>query len=384
MFYLKIKVLFLILFFCAFSEINAQMNKKFLSVDKIALKIPDSLTTSSKDIADYINTLALSDENKLRVIYIWITRNIQYDTEKKYSFGQDSTEIIAKTLNSREGVCTNYAELYSNIANKVGVKSNIIQGYTIQNGQVDYNPHSWCVSIIDSSWYIFDPTWGSGFIQNSKFIPHIDDNYFKMSPDRAIKTHMPFDPLWQLLNYPISNPEFCNKDMDLKNENILFNFNDALKIYEKQSDIERLISKRGRIANNGINSFLIFTIIQQLDAQITNYYLENSYRKYDLALHVYKEGIYMLNRFIEHRNDYFLPNNGDLYLKQKLDDIENSFAESMVNLESIDKPNLKLERSIGQLYKSIYAIMENVNEHRLFLDKFMKTPKKDRMSLFYD
>jgi len=379
----KIKVLFLILFFCTFSEINAQMNKKYSSVDKIALTIPDSLTTSSKDIANYINTLALSDENKLRVIYIWITKNIQYDTEKKYSFDQDSTDIIAKTLNTRKGVCTNYAELYSNIANKVGVKSNIIYGYTIQNGQVDYNPHSWCVSIIDSNWYIFDPTWGSGFIQNSKFIQHIDDNYFKMSPDRAIKTHMPFDPLWQLLNHPISNLEFGNNTVQ-RNESILFNFNDTLKAYEKQSDIKRLISKRERIANNGINSFLIFTIIQQLDTQIANYYQENTYRKYDLALHAYKEGIYMLNRFIEHKNNQFLPNSGDLYLKQKLDDIENSFAESIDNLESIDKPNIKLERSIGQLYKSIDAIMKNVNEHSLFLDKFMKTPKKDRKSLFYE
>ena len=379
----KIKVLFLILFFCTFSEINAQMNKKYSSVDKIALTIPDSLTTSSKDIANYINTLALSDENKLRVIYIWITKNIQYDTEKKYSFDQDSTDIIAKTLNTRKGVCTNYAELYSSIANKVGVKSNIIYGYTIQNGQVDYNPHSWCVSIIDSNWYIFDPTWGSGFIQNSKFIQHIDDNYFKMSPDRAIKTHMPFDPLWQLLNHPISNLEFGNNTVQ-RNESILFNFNDTLKAYEKQSDIKRLISKRERIANNGINSFLIFTIIQQLDTQIANYYQENTYRKYDLALHAYKEGIYMLNRFIEHKNNQFLPNSGDLYLKQKLDDIENSFAESIDNLESIDKPNIKLERSIGQLYKSIDAIMKNVNEHSLFLDKFMKTPKKDRKSLFYE
>jgi len=382
--YLKIKVLFLILFFCTFSEINAQMNKKYSSVDKIALTIPDSLTTSSKDIADHINTLALSDENKLRVIYIWITKNIQYDTEKKYSFDQDSTDIIAKTLNTRKGVCTNYAELYSSIANKVGVKSNIIYGYTIQNGQVDYNPHSWCVSIIDSNWYMFDPTWGSGFIQNSKFIQHIDDNYFKMSPDRAIKTHMPFDPLWQLLNYPISNLEFCNKNTYQRNENILFNFNDTLKAYEKQSDIKRLISKRERIANNGINSFLIFTIIQQLDTQIATYYQENTYRKYDLALHAYKEGIYMLNRFIEHKNNQFLPNSGDLYLKQKLDEIENSFAESIVNLGSIDKPSIKLEKSIGQLYKSIDAIMKNVNEHSLFLDKFMKTPEKDRKSLFYE
>lgn len=384
MLYLKIKVLILILFFCVFSKINAQKNKTFSSIDKVALNIPDSLTTSSEGIATYINTMELSDENKLRVIYIWITKNIKYDAEKKYSFSQDTTDITAKTLNTRKGVCTNYAKLYSNIANKVGIKSNVVYGYTKQNGQVDCNPHSWCVSIIDSNWYIFDPTWGSGFFQNSKFIHHIDDTYFKMSPDKAIKTHMPFDPLWQLLNYPISNLEFCNKKTDQKKETIFFDFLDTIKSYEKRSVIKRIISKRDRIANNGIDSYLIFTIIQHLDTQIASYYDKNTYGKYEIALHAYKEGIYMLNRFIEHRNNHFLPNNGDLYLKQKIEDIENSFTESIVNLESIDKPNLKLERSISQLYKSINAIMINVNKQSLFLDKFIKTPKTERRALFYD
>lgn len=384
MLYFKIRVTILILFFCTLSKINAQVNKKISSVDNIALNIPDSLTTSSEDIANYINTMELSDENKLRVIYIWITKNIEYDTEKKYSFSQDSTDITATTLNTRKGVCTNYAKLYSNIANKVGVKSNVVYGYTKQNGQVDYNPHSWCVSIIDSNWYIFDPTWGSGIIQNSKFIHHIDDTYFKMSPDKAIKTHMPFDPLWQLLNYPISNQEFCNKNTDQKNDNVFFSFMDTIKSYEEQSVIKRIISKRDRIANNGIDSYLIFTIIQQLDTQITYYNEENTYGKYDKALHAYKEGIYLLNRYIEHKNNNFLPNNGDYYLIQKLEDIKNSFKESIVTLESIDKPNVKLEQSISQLYKSINALMINVNKHSLFLDRFIKTPKNERNALFYD
>jgi len=92
----------------------------------------------------------------------------------------------------------------------------------------------------------------------------------------------------------------------------------------------------------------------------------------------------LLNRFIEHRNNQFSPNNGDSYLKQKLDSIENSFKASMDYLKSIDKSNIKLEPSINQLLKSIKATMINVNEHSLFLDKFMKTEKKDRKSLFYD
>jgi transglutaminase/protease-like cytokinesis protein 3 len=33
-------------------------------------------------------------------------------------------------------------------------------------------------SKIDNQWYIFDPTWGSGFV-NGKFVNAFDDRYFK-------------------------------------------------------------------------------------------------------------------------------------------------------------------------------------------------------------
>ncbi len=381
---MKMNILFIVLLFFTCNITNGQINKRFSSVDKIALEIPDSLTTSVKDIASYINSMSLSDENKLRVIYIWIASNIKYDTENMYSFSFDSIDIINETLITRQGICFNYAKLFNDISNKVGVKSKIIYGYTKQNGQVAYNPHSWCVSMIDSKWYIFDPTWGSGFIQKSKFVQKIDDTHFKMSAKKAIKTHMPFDPIWQLSNFPITNQAFCNQSTSQKNRKNPFNFIDSLKVYEKQSEIDRLISKRARIANNHINSFLIYTVVQQLDNQIESYYHENTVGKYNSALYTYKEGIYLLNRFIEHRNNQFLPNNGDAELRQNLDSIQNSFQVSMNHLESIDNPKVELELSINQLIRSIKATTKEVNEHSLFLEKYMKTEKKARKSLFYD
>jgi transglutaminase/protease-like cytokinesis protein 3 len=63
------------------------------------------------------------------------------------------------------------------IANKVGIDTETISGYTKQNGAVD--PMSWCASKIDNQWYIFDPTWGSGFVNNGKFVNAFDDRYFK-------------------------------------------------------------------------------------------------------------------------------------------------------------------------------------------------------------
>jgi transglutaminase/protease-like cytokinesis protein 3 len=51
-------------------------------------------------------------------------------------------------------------KIFKEIANKVGIDTETISGYTKQNGAVDPMSHAWCASKIDNQWYIFDPTWG--------------------------------------------------------------------------------------------------------------------------------------------------------------------------------------------------------------------------------
>jgi transglutaminase/protease-like cytokinesis protein 3 len=55
-----------------------------------------------------------------------------------------------------------YVELFNRIANQVGIKADVISDYTRQKGFVDYIPHAWCAGLIDASWFLFDPAWGSG------------------------------------------------------------------------------------------------------------------------------------------------------------------------------------------------------------------------------
>jgi transglutaminase/protease-like cytokinesis protein 3 len=69
--------------------------------------------------------------------------------------------------------------------------------------------HAWCASKIDNQWYIFDPTWGSGYVNNGKFLMLLTI-VIKANPSEIIASHMPFDYMWQFLNYPISNQEFYN------------------------------------------------------------------------------------------------------------------------------------------------------------------------------
>lgn len=378
-----IKLKLLVILFLSLNNILIAQRKSNLSLDRIILNIPDSLTNSSQSIANYINSNYMSDENKLRAVFIWITDNIQYDIHNMYNF-QKTDQNITQTLRTRKGVCQDYAELFNDIANKIGIKTYVISGYTKQNNVVTYNPHAWCTAILDSSRFIFDPTWGSGTIQDSEYIKQLNIEYFKMSPKLAIKTHMPFDPLWQFLEYPITNQMFCTTGKIRNDKTEFFNFNDSLKAIEKQSYLENLIAEKKRIENNFINSYLIYSIIQQLDKKIENYFYNNVKMKYDSASYFYNEAIYELNRFIDYRNKQFQPDKGDSYLIQMLDSVEQSFNLSLHYLNSIDKSYDVKKASIDHLYKSINAAMISFNEQKEFLDKILKTSKNYRKSLFYD
>jgi transglutaminase/protease-like cytokinesis protein 3 len=64
----------------------------------------------------------------------------------------------------------------------------------------------------------FDPTWGSGFVNNGKFVNAFDDRYFKANPSEIIASHMPFDYMWQFLLIPFQIKSFIMEVLVLINQ----------------------------------------------------------------------------------------------------------------------------------------------------------------------
>jgi Transglutaminase-like superfamily len=379
------KLIFVLTIIFVFNGIlNAQQRKNKLNFDNIIINIPDSLTSSSQDIANFIDSEYTTQDSKIQALYIWITKNIDYNIESMYSFNNDTIGIISKTLKTRKGICYNYASLFSDISNRLGIKSIVITGYTKIGKRISYNPHSWCATMIDSSWFIFDPTWGSGRILHTHYIKQIDEYYYKMLPNIAIQTHMPFDPLFQFLNYTISNNDFCGIGRKDKYDKVFFNFNDSLKVFENLPNNEQLIYSKRRMENNGVNSYLIFTIINQIRQEIENMEYNRMIDEYHMALNSYKLGIYQFNRFIDSRNNHFSKFENDSILSQTLDSVKISFNLSIDYLKCIDNPNQDIQKLMDNIYKSIESNMLSFKVQRLFLDLYLKTPKNYRKSLFYD
>ncbi len=372
--------------------LKAQKPSDIVSTDKKALLIPGKLTESPEGIADYISTGFLSQKERVRAIFVWITNNISYDIENAFAinFYSDSRQIVEEVLRTRKGVCMHYAELFNDIASRCGIKSFVINGYTKQNGFVDYIPHAWCAIMIDSVWSLTDPTWGSGYIRNAGFVRQMNDYYFMTKPELLIKSHMPFDPLWQFLNYPVSNQEFYLGNFNINRNKPYFDFADTLQHYIKQTDFERLVSSTRRIEKNGVRNTMIFDRLQHNKREIEYFIKKNeidrfneSVAVFNESVNLYNDGINRLNEFIRYRNNQFNPKKSDSEIRQMLQEPESVLSAARKKLNEINHSDTNLSASIIQLNKSLDEAITNLNEQKIFLNKYFSTSKVLRKSLFY-
>jgi len=379
------RVLLIFIFTWLLLGSKAQKNTEFSRIDKIMLQIPEPMTHSTKGIADYINSNFTNQSEKARAAFIWVASNIQYDIENMFALNnyQNSKELIDKVLRTRKGVCMHFAELFNEIADLVGLKTYVISGYTKQDGSIANLSHAWCAGFIDSAWYLFDPTWGSGYVQNYKYVREINNFYFKAEPDQLIKSHMPFDPLWQFSNYPLTNQEFYEgKSPDSKNRPF-FNFPDTLAAYENESELERLISASRRIEKNGVKNSMISDELKSNKQEIEYHNNSIAVDTHNAAVNFYNEGIYGLNKFIDYRNKQFTPQKSENEIRKMLETTENSLILAKDKTKEIKTPDSKIRSSMVQLGRMIDEAIVNLNEQKAFVEKYFNTGKMFRKSLFY-
>ncbi len=371
--------------------LNAQKSvakpvNEYAITDKRALQIPDSLTRTTEAIAGYVNSNFTTDKEKVRAIFIWVVTNIQYDVENMYAinFYEQKADKIARALKARKGICGNYAELFNDICLNANLKSYVIEGYTKQNGFADYIAHAWCAALIDNTWFMFDPTWGSGYIINNKFYKRVNDTYFKVPPSSLLKSHMPFDYLWQFVKYPVTNQEFYEGTTSQNNLKAFFNFNDSIVVYNKQSHIDQLTSSARRIEANGLKNSLIFDRLQHIKLEIENYKNSQTVGLYNNAALDYNAAINSFNEFIEYRNKQFVPLKSDAEIQTSIDKVNEKLSDAKTKLIQIKDADSNLNLLIVQLNKSIDDAAAHVKDQQNWLKVYFSKSKSGRKSMFYE
>lgn len=161
------------------------------------------------------NSYGLNQAESAYMIYKWDAENIKYDC---YNYNHDRSRIdytLAGTYTKGVGVCDGYAKIYLNMATGIGLEAERVVGYSkgasyIQGKIPSSTDHAWNAVKIDGKYYLLDVTWGAGSCKGDTFQPNFKDSYFCTNPDVFIRSHLPADPKWQLVDKHITLEQFVN------------------------------------------------------------------------------------------------------------------------------------------------------------------------------
>lgn len=191
---------------------------RYAAMDKHALAAPRNAERSLDSLAAYLVKPARNDAEKARAIFRWITANVDYDAKAFFSGSYRNTTVSEDdVLRSRKGVCDGYATIFNALSKRAGLEVVKLPGYAkgfgYDVGQALDGPtnHAWNAVRIDGQWRLVDSTWAAGYLSGEdrrfhrKFQPH----YFLTEPSAFLINHLPEEPRWQLVERPISKPEYA-------------------------------------------------------------------------------------------------------------------------------------------------------------------------------
>jgi Transglutaminase-like superfamily len=364
--------------------IYGQANSGYVLVDKKMATFPLNSSTSIEAIAKYINANFQTENDKIRAAFYWTASNISYDVENMFAVSVSETpeDRIPKTLKNKKGICGDYAAIFNKIAALVGIQSVVISGYTKQSGKIATLSHAWCAAKIDNKWSVFDPTWGSGALMNGKFVKKINDYYFKVPPEKMIASHIPFDYLWQFLNYPITNGEFYEGKIQIDKSKKFFDFEKEIAKQSSLSEMDQLFESADRIAKNGLKNALIVEYYESKKKHSTFLRQAANIDKLNGIVNEMNKAVVLLNDFILYRNKKFKPTFPDDDINAMIQKPRTKLLKCQNDIYTVGSIGSEQASYLLSIKKAIETNLALAEEHALFVKNYLSKSKMVRKTMF--
>jgi hypothetical protein len=370
-----LKLILVLLIIVSATPLFAQTRKEN-TINYHSVKLPDSLMKSTQEIANYFNTNYVGNYQRSKAIYEWITNTFSYDLENFLSLSEVKEEdIIPYILTNRKGVCTHYAYLYSEVANLCGIKTHLVTGYVKQGGEISQLTHMWCASLIDSTWYLVDPTWGAGSVNENQFLRKATLQYFTSKIIAFGESHMPFDPIWQLRITPISFMQFDNNLSVVVGPKMTpIDFQSKIAELEAKTEVEQAFNTIERIKQLGPANKNVYLHIRDLTRKIDNH---NSgyYRKSIIS---YYRANNLLNQFMLYRYSQSILYKEDRDIISMIDSAQFFVEQSRKYNQAILQPEQYMLESLNEINTFLNETQQLILEQQIFLKKYINTKKRSR------
>lgn len=330
---------------------------------------------STRDMANYGLAYFHQDDSKILFAYRWVATNIRYNADKALVInrGIDSRAVIDSAFKRRKGVCENFSAIFTDICQKMGFESFVVDGYTKQNGEVDRQGHSWSAVKINNDWFLFDPTWDVGKSSDFKF--------FKKSGEDFIASHIPFDPMWQLLENPVSHEHFY-RGVSNSNSSIPFHYADSIAMYFAMDSLERFQSSALRIEAAGLYNQNIKTHYKIVKSNLEIQRQEEELNWYNTAVNIMNDVTNQLNVFIDYRNNRFLPSKPDVVINEMLTGIPEKITKAIIYLDKVDQSEAVLVFGTGPAREQLQKLEMKLKSQEIFLKSYLTCNLPEREKFF--
>ena len=350
----------------------------YSEIDKKSVSVPDSLKRADQ-ISAYLTKDLKNDIEKVRAFYIWISHNINYDLESKGTTKRfkSNADVIDDVLKNRKGICQQYSELFHVFCQKSGIKSFVIGGYA-RNGQTQISgvAHSWNAVQIGPNYYLMDVTWASGFTINGVYVNQFRDEYFLIEPPLFVKTHLPFDPVWQFSDNPITIFEFNNQNFLKHSDKGSYNYRAFIAEIENQDRLTYLEQVNKRLLGLDELNDLLLDEIKENAFQIT-------YEKGKVAADAFNTATDNYNLYIKLKNSRFRnPDIEDAKLRELISDVERPLYKADFIFQNVFTFNPDLRIQISMFQKNIQEFEAKLKIESAFIDKYIKTKRPLRFLQF--
>ena len=192
-----------------------------------------------------------------------------------------------------------------------------------------------------------------------------------VNPTELIATHMPFDYMWQFLNYPFTNREFLETKKPSAVGKAEYDFDGEIKRYDSLSDNDKAFESSERIEKNGLVNALVIEQYKYKKEAFRVYTQNKNIEKLNALYSSFNENIFFLNDFIMYRFKKFKPTQSDEEMKKWIQNVKIKFKQCETDVYNIGIVGTENTGSLSNLKKAIATALMQTEEQEQFLTEYL-------------
>jgi hypothetical protein len=250
-------------------------------------------------LLQYIKSIPVEEDTILSV-FRHIAQTIKYDVAlvDRPMEAKSRDELMDYVLRKKKGVCEHYSELLHRILTHFGYTSYLVSGYTRKDGKLDAQlGHTWLMLYYRNEWTLMDVTWASGYVQEGRFVARYDESWYKVPRHLATKHHIPFDPLWQLTDSPVSHQDIKLQPQAMPTVTDTKSFEKILQEELLMSQAQAADRQSSRIRDAGVTNRLIQKQLNYLELLMKAGNVQSDIDRIN-------QGVDLFNTAVKQFNDY--------------------------------------------------------------------------------